>query len=1315
MRADSPDATLLNSEVLTGILEHIARETPASDVLFELMAIIKDSQRQRSAICIVNDLNSDQPLIIAGPQTSLELLRPVAALGSAAFPVIRSPLAVFTADGLWSAEHSSAEWRLVNSAAANAGLSECWTVSICSRKTVDAPVLGSLVVFTAEAVTSESPLPSQMACVEYLAAIVIEHEILLRSLRQNEARLRQLVNSASDALFLHDHTGRITDVNEEACRQLEYTREELIGRSLTDLCPDISKEALASVLMRLQHGEQLTFESGRQRRDGTTYPIEVRLRPAGNGLKGLGIATVLNISDRWDAQDSLRRQTILLESGQTLAHLGSFELSLVTGRLSWSDELYRIYGYAPQEREMTLDGFLSHIHPEDQERVQTKIADACRDKSGFRMEERIVRRDGTIRVLESQGQVIVDNSGNPVRLVGTCLDITDRRQAEERLRETHLQLSLIYQTTADILFLIKLDTDGGLRFQSVNPAFVNRTGLAAETISGLRIEDVIPEPSLSLVRNHCQQAITENRIVRWEETAIYPAGVVVGDVCIAPVMSDDGRCTHLVGSVHDITARKQAEQALQESEQRFRSVLDFSPAVIYLKDLEGRYLFVNRRVAELFGIPQSEWIGKTADELLPPAVAEMFSENDRRLILGGGPQQVEETATFDNGPEITCLTVQFLLFRTNGQPYAICGIAQDITDRKRFELALRESEERFRNVLDFSPSIIFLKNLDGRYLFVNRHGALRMQIPQQEWHGRTARDVFPRETAERIEANDRLVFETLQPLQLEEKIKLFSGQECIFLSILFPLLSTDGLPYAICGVLTEITEWKRAEEAVRASEQEFADFFENATVGIHLLAADGTILRANPAVLSLLGYHSEEYTGRNISEFYECRAVADDILRRLHSKETVESYAARLVCRDGSVRDVLIDYSVRWEAGQLLSIRCFTRDVTEVKRLEEQFRQAQKMEAVGRLAGGVAHDFNNLLTVINGYTEVLLTQLTGMDARREQLLAIKDAGERAAGLTSQLLAFSRNAIIEPRTMDLNVVVESTARMLRRLIGEDIILVVNQDPDLEKISADPGQLEQVIMNLAVNARDAMPVGGRLTIETHSLRVDTADGIGYTNRKSGLYAQLIVADTGHGMSEEVKSKIFEPFFTTKGIGKGTGLGLSVVHGIVQQCGGYIDVESTAGSGTEFRIMLPAVRALSEVKHHRNRPVGSNGTETILLVEDEDNVRKIARIALEAHGFKVVEADRASAAIEMMNRFSKTVDLLVTDVVMPEMGGRQLVETLRQHHPAMRVLYISGHTDDAVVLHGLTDTTDAFLQKPFTPQVLARKVRAVIDGIR
>jgi nitrogen-specific signal transduction histidine kinase/CheY-like chemotaxis protein len=392
-----------------------------------------------------------------------------------------------------------------------------------------------------------------------------------------------------------------------------------------------------------------------------------------------------------------------------------------------------------------------------------------------------------------------------------------------------------------------------------------------------------------------------------------------------------------------------------------------------------------------------------------------------------------------------------------------------------------------------------------------------------------------------------------------------------------------------------------------------------------------------------------------------------------------------------------------------------TQDITERRQLEEQFRQSQKMDAFGQLAGGVAHDFNNLLTIINGYSDLLLDSLPPGDPNRELLSEIHKAGERSAGLTRQLLAFSRQQILAPRVLDLNEVVADMDRMLRRLIGEDVELRTVPAAELDSVRADPGQLEQVIVNLVVNARDAMPKGGQLTIETANSTIDESSTVAHAVVPPGSYVLLMVSDTGVGMDAETQARIFEPFFTTKERGKGTGLGLATVYGIVKQSGGYILVYSELAHGTTFKVYLPRVAAPADpVIAAAAKPSGSlQGSETILVTEDQEEVRNLIRRMLQMRGYNLLVAASGQEALLLADTRPGEIDLLLTDVVMPGIGGRELALLLGPKHPHMKVLFLSGYTDESIVHRGLLAPGLAFLQKPFSADALARKVRAVLDS--
>ncbi|HMI85277.1 MAG TPA: response regulator [Polyangiaceae bacterium] len=505
---------------------------------------------------------------------------------------------------------------------------------------------------------------------------------------------------------------------------------------------------------------------------------------------------------------------------------------------------------------------------------------------------------------------------------------------------------------------------------------------------------------------------------------------------------------------------------------------------------------------------------------------------------------------------------------------------------------------------------------------------------------------------------------------------------------------------------------REAENALRESERRYRRIIETTNEGVWIVDADSKTTFVNPRMAAMVGLEPRAMLGTSIFEFVRDPSIVTALQQ--HEPHSAKHGEIKLERKDDQATWVLLDTTpVIDGTGQYEGALVMAMDVSSRKRLEEQLRQAQKMEAVGSLAGGIAHDFNNLLSVILSGTSLILEGLKPGDPIIIELEEVLKAGERAGALTRQLLAFSRQQMLEPRTLDLNQIVIGLEKMLRRLIGEDVELSLLLSRMLGKILADPGQIEQIIMNLVVNARDAMPQGGKVTIESGNCELTAAYTALHLGVRPGDYVMLAITDTGIGMDADTRTRIFEPFFTTKEKGRGTGLGLSTVFGIVQQSGGHIWVYSEPGKGTTFKVYFPRKDGPTDAPATLPpSPVTLRGVETILLVEDEDQVRAISRTILRRYGYNVLEAQNGGEAFLICERYTAKIHLLVTDVVMPRMSGRQLAERLGPMRPDMRVLYVSGYTENSVVHHGVLDAGIAFLQKPITPDALLRKVREVLD---
>jgi two-component system cell cycle sensor histidine kinase/response regulator CckA len=637
---------------------------------------------------------------------------------------------------------------------------------------------------------------------------------------------------------------------------------------------------------------------------------------------------------------------------------------------------------------------------------------------------------------------------------------------------------------------------------------------------------------------------------------------------------------------------------------------------------------------------------------------------------------------------------------------------------ERTENALRQSEQKFRNYIERAPDGVFMVDDTGRYVEVNNAACRIIGHSREEILNMSVHDLIAEESSEDGLAHFKKVMETGAAMSdIWHKHKDGSNR-CLTINAV-KLSETKVLGFA-----KDITERKRAKMALLESEARYRAFFEASAEGILIADLETRIFKyANPSICRMLGYTENELITLGVADIHPKDALQGVIAEFEAQARGEKSLAEGLPClrKDGAVFYADVNAVKIIIDGKACNAGFF-RDITERKqaeakreKLEEQLRMSQKMEAIGSLAGGIAHDFNNLLCVILGYTELAMKKMREEDPLKDKLQEIKNAGERAAILTRQLLAFSRKQILEPVPLDLNQVAAGIEKMLRRIIGEDIDFVSVLTPDLGVVRADPGQIEQVLMNLVVNARDAMRKGGRLTIETANAEIDEMHAALHLDMKPGSYVVLTVTDTGIGMDKQTKARLFEPFFTTKEKGKGTGLGLSTVYGIVKQSKGNIWVYSEPGQGTTFKIYLPRVLSGTKATVIKPRAVTkrSTGTETILVVEDEDALRRIVTKTLEETGYTVLNAADGEGGLITGARHVGDIQLLVTDVIMPHMNGWVLAQELKKTRPTLKVIYMSGYTDNAIVHDSELDQGIYFLGKPFTADSLTRKVREVLDN--
>jgi PAS domain S-box-containing protein len=896
-------------------------------------------------------------------------------------------------------------------------------------------------------------------------------------------------------------------------------------------------------------------------------------------------------------------------------------------------------------------------------------------------------------------------------------EIQARREAEKRAQTASERWQITFDSMLDPVALLKAD---GTIVQC-NQAFADFLRQDAQALVGQKCYRLIHQ-----TEGHIQDCPLLRALhTGTRETMELSFGEKTLYVVVDPIKAPEGQISGFLHILRDITERKRAEEELRKSEERFKQIAENAVEWIWEVDTRGLYTYASPMVENILGYRPEEVVGIKH-------FYDFFNTEDRERLKKAALEVFEGQRPFRNfvnqnvrkDGKTVWLSTSGVPFRDEkGNFLGYRGADTDITELKRAEEELKKSEEEYKNLVTTARDVIFTVYTDGTLASLNPAFHAITGLSVDDWIGKPFSLILhPDDLPLAMEKFSRALQGELNEV-FELRVSTRLGGYVVGEFIIAPQIQ-NGKMVNILGIARDITERKRAEEALKESEGRLKELFDNAPVGYHEYDINGSITRINQTELEMLGYRLEEIIGRPVWSFIveeeeSKKAVLTKLAGAFPSGRQFERTYRR---KDGTTFPALIEDRLLYDSeGKIVAIRSTIEDISERKKLEqemvslqEQLRQSQKMEAIGRLAGGIAHDFNNLLTVIKGNSQLSLLDLREGDPLKTNIEEIRKASERASDLIRQLLAFSRKQIMEMQILDINLILKRLDNMLHRVLGEDIELATILTEGIGKIKADPGQIEQVIVNLAVNSRDAMPDGGKLTIETANVELDEEYARKHIAVKPGQYVMLSVSDTGMGMTTEVQERVFEPFFTTKEIGKGTGLGLSTVYGIVKQSGGNIWVYSEAGKGTAFKIYLPQVdEPLTELKEVVSKGI-PRGDETILIVEDEETVRKLAVRILKSLGYRVFEAPEGGRALILCEEFKGPIHLILTDVVMPGMSGPNLVERLRKIHPEMRVLYMSGYTDNAILHHGVLEKGTNFIQKPFTLENLARKVREVLDKV-
>jgi two-component system cell cycle sensor histidine kinase/response regulator CckA len=1154
--------------------------------------------------------------------------------------------------------------------------------------------------------------------------------ITLRQSEESERETRdyldKLIGCANAPIIVWDPQFIITRFNHAFEDLTGLKVQEVLGKEIDLIFPESRREECLGNIRQTTGGKRLeAIEMPILHRNGSVRTI---LWNSATIYSPDGKTVVATIAQGQDITERKQMEQTLQESeAQLRAILNAtpFPIALVDTQDSnidfWSSSALTLFGHiAP-----TAPDWYQMAYPDpDYQREVIKrwkpfleIARESRQPVNTG-EYRVTCSDDLIRICELYATFLQD------RLIVTFNDITERKQVELALWESRQQFQGLVETLYDLIW--EVSPEG--HYTYISPRVKDILGYEPEEIIGKKPFEMMPaEEGQRVSEIFASLRAQQKPIIALENINHHKDGhPVIMETSALPFYDSKGNFKGYRGTDRDITKRKQAEEARRESEEKYHSILENIDELYFELDLKGNITFFNDSVCSISGYAPSEAMGMNYRQYTSPETAKQVKALFGNIYLSGENSSISDFDFIDKDNSIHTLELSVKLLKNPaGEAVGFRCIGRDITDRKRTEAEKRRTEERYRTLFSRASDGIFIMTIEGKIVEVNEAFA-RM-------HGYSVEEML------QMNLKD---FDTPQASQmaLERMRRLLAGESLTFevehyhkdghvfpLEVSASMISSREESYIQC-FHRDITERKQAGEALEASEQKYRLLAENSVAAIWTANFAGGFTYVSSVIEKLLGYTVDEVMeiqmpGIVVKEDYENLMMILSAELAKPKEERLLSYSEQIRCKrkDGNVLDTEIN--VAWlkdNQGNIIGLQGNTSDITERKKAEEekaklgtQLQQAQKMESVGRLAGGVAHDFNNMLGLILGHAEMALDNVDPALPIHADLREIIKAAERSADLTRQLLAFARQQTVQPKVLDLNETVGNMLKMLQRLIGEDIELKWQSTADLWPIRMDPTQIDQIMANLCINARDAISDTGKITIETGNTSLDEAYCNDHTDFVRGEYVKLIVSDNGCGMDKETIEKIFEPFFTTKGVGKGTGLGLATVFGIVKQNNGFISVYSEPGQGTTFTLYLPRyVGKVEPVQPEVTQRTALRGKECILLVEDEPDILNLTTMLLERQGYTVLAANTPRKAISLAGEHVGEIHLLMTDVVMPEMNGRDLAKKMLDLYPHLKRLFTSGYTADVIAHHGVLDEGVHFIQKPFSIKALAAQVREVLD---